>query len=123
MESPNKHPFDLEKRTTEFAKQVILLCRKLPRDAVNNRLISQVVGSSGSIGANYREANDALGIKDFVNRLRISRRETKETLHWLELISASEERRAPTSVEGMASERRRNKGSITQWNLYSNGKS
>ena len=89
MESPNKHPFDLEKRTTEFAKQVILLCRKLPRDAVNNRLISQVVGSSGSIGANYREANDALGIKDFVNRLRISRRETKETLHWLELIATA----------------------------------
>src|SRR3989338_2069975 len=89
MESPNKHPFDLEKRTTEFAKQVIRLCRKLPRDAVNNRLVSQVVGSSGSIGANYREANDALGSKDFVNRLRISRREAKETIHLLELIETA----------------------------------
>ncbi len=94
MESNKKHPFDLEKRTTEFAKEVIRLCRKLPRDAVNNRLISQVVGSSGSMGANYREANDALGAKDFVNRLRISRRETKETIHWLELIeTANPERR------------------------------
>ena len=89
MEPSNKHPFDLEKRTTEFAKQVIILCRKLPKDAVNNRLISQVVGSSGSIGAKYREANDALGTKDFVNRLRISRREAKETIHWLELIETA----------------------------------
>ena len=89
MEAQKKHPFDLEKRTTEFAKQVIVLCRNLPRDAVNNRLISQVVGSSGSIGANYREANDALGAKDFINRLRISRREAKETIHWLELIETA----------------------------------
>lgn len=80
------HPFDLEKRTTEFAKQIILLCRKLPKDAVNNRLVGQVVGSSGSIGANYREANDSLGKKDFAHRLKISRKETKETIHWLELI-------------------------------------
>ncbi|MDO8619762.1 MAG: four helix bundle protein [bacterium] len=89
MESNKQHPFDLERRTTEFAKQVILLCRKLPRDAVNTRLVSQVVGSSGSIGANYREANDALGAKDFVSRLRISRREAKETMHWLELIETA----------------------------------
>lgn len=66
-----------------------MLCRKLPKDAVNNRLISQVVGSSGSVGADYREANDALGAKDFVNRLRISRREAKETIHWLELIKTA----------------------------------
>jgi len=89
MHSESKHPFDLEKRTTDFAKQVILLCRKLQKDAVNNRLVNQVVGSSGSIGANYREANDALGTKDFVNRLRISRREAKETVHWLELIETA----------------------------------
>ena len=88
MES-SKHPFDLERRTTEFAKEVILLCRKLPRDSVNHRLIGQVVGSSGSIGANYREANDALGTKDFISRLRISRGEAKETIHWLELIETA----------------------------------
>lgn len=80
------HPFDLEKRSTEFAKEVIRLCRQLPRTPINDRLIGQVVGSSGSIGANYREANDALGVKDFVHRLKISRREIKETIHWLELI-------------------------------------
>jgi four helix bundle protein len=80
------HPFDLENRTTEFAKRIVRLCRSLPRDPVNDRLCGQVAGSGGSVGANYREANDALGHKDFLHRLRISRKECKETIHWLELI-------------------------------------
>jgi len=78
--------YDLEKRTTEFAKAVIRLCKRLPDSSINSRLISQVVGAAGSIGANYREANDALGKKDFVQRLKISRRESKECMHWLELV-------------------------------------
>ncbi|MFH1503869.1 MAG: four helix bundle protein [Candidatus Omnitrophota bacterium] len=78
--------FDLEKRTTEFAKAVIRMCKKLLRNPMNDRLVGQVVGASGSIGANYREANDALGKKDFIQRMRIARREAKESLHWLELI-------------------------------------
>lgn len=81
--------FDLERRTTLFAKNVILLCKELPRNPINDRLVGQVVGSSGSVGANYREANDALGKKDFVFRLRISRKEAKETIHWLELITVA----------------------------------
>lgn len=82
----NSNNFDLEERTTEFAKSVIRLCKELSKDPINNRLISQAVGSAGSIGANYREANDALGDKDFIHRLKISRKEAKETIHWLELI-------------------------------------
>ena len=78
--------FDLEERTTKFAKLVIRLCRSLPRDAVNLRLVTQIVGSAGSIGANYREANDALGKRDFALRVKTARKEAKETLHWLELI-------------------------------------
>ncbi len=78
--------FDLEKRTTTFAKEVVKLCRALPVDPINNRLTGQAVGSAGSIGANYREANDALSKKDFVLRLKIARKEAKETIHWLELI-------------------------------------
>lgn len=78
--------FDLEKRTTEFAKAVVRLCAKLSRGPINDRLVSQVVGASGSVGANYREANDALGKKDFAQRMKIARREAKEALHWLELI-------------------------------------
>jgi len=78
--------FDLENRTTEFAKSIIRLCKKLPKDCINTRLISQAVASAGSIGANYREANDSLGDKDFLHRLRIARKEAKETIHWLEII-------------------------------------
>src|SRR4030042_6772509 len=78
--------YNLEKRTTEFAKTVIRACKQLPDNPINYRLIGQVVGASGSIGANYREANDALGKKDFIQRLKISRREAKECIHWLELV-------------------------------------
>ena len=85
-QSPNKHKFDLEERTTKFARKVICLCKKLPRNPIKDRLVGQVTGSSGSIGANYREANDALGKKDFIHSLKISRREAKETCHWLILL-------------------------------------
>lgn len=81
-----KHKFDLEERTTEFAKRVIRLCKSLPRNPMNDRLVGQVVGASGSVGANYREANDSLGKKDFIFRMKISRKEAKEACHWLELI-------------------------------------
>lgn len=83
----NEKRYDLERRTTDFAKNIIRLCRELPRNPINDRIIGQLIGSSGSVGANYREANDALGRKDFFNRLRISRKESKETLHWLELLA------------------------------------
>lgn len=79
--------FDLEDRTTEFAKRVIRLCKVLPKNSINSRLSGQGVGSAGSVGANYREANDALGKKDFIYRLKISRKEAKESIHWLELIA------------------------------------
>lgn len=85
----DKHPFDLEERTTRFAIDVILLCKLLPLKPYNIKPIAQVVGSAGSIGANYREANDALGKKDFLHRLRISRKEAKETIHWLRVLEAA----------------------------------
>lgn len=78
--------YDLEDRTTEFAKRIIGMCKVLPKNAINDRLVRQIVGSSGSVGANYREANDALGKKDFIHRLKISRKEAKETVFWLDLI-------------------------------------
>jgi four helix bundle protein len=48
-----------------------------------------LVGSAGSVGANYREANDSLGKKDFILKLRIARREAKESAYWLELVLES----------------------------------
>lgn len=77
---------NLEDRTLEFAKVVIHLCKDLPKNTVNFELLKQLVRSGTSIGANYREANDALSKKDFLHRMRISRKEAKETQYWLELI-------------------------------------
>ena len=57
-------------------------------------MINQVVGSSGPIGSNYREANDSLGTKDFLQKLKISRREAKETIHWLKLLSTANKHKA-----------------------------
>ena len=81
-----KKIFDLEDRTLDFAKRVVRLCKELPINTVNDKLIDQVIRSAGSIGANYREASDSLGKKDELMRLKISRKEAKETIFWLELI-------------------------------------
>ena len=78
--------YDLEDRTLAFSKNIIHLIKKIPRNSSNRILTDQLLRSSTSIGANYREANDALGKKDFVHRLRIARKEAKETIYWLELI-------------------------------------
>ena len=81
--------FDLEDRTLRFAKEIINFCKKLPNNTINFKLIDQIIRSAGSIGANYREANDSLSKKDFIHRLRITRKESKETIFWLELIKES----------------------------------
>lgn len=72
--------YDLEQRTTNFAKRIVRLCAALPKNSVNSRLSGQIVGSAGSIGANYREVNDSLGKKDFILRMKMARREAKETI-------------------------------------------
>lgn len=82
----SKKKFDLEDRTLEFAKRVVRMCKELPVNTVNDKLVDQVIRSAGSVGANYREANDALGSKDFLMRLKIARKEAKETHFWLELV-------------------------------------
>ncbi len=79
-------PYDLEERTLLFAKDVVRLCKKASYDSVNSRIIGQLVGAAGSVGANYREANEKLGKKDFAHRLRISRKECKEATYWLEIF-------------------------------------
>jgi four helix bundle protein len=78
--------YDLDERTFKFAEQVIPFARLLPRDPATAELIRQVVRSSGSVGANYVEASESLGRKDFLMRARICRKEAKETVYWLRLL-------------------------------------
>ena len=78
--------YDLEDRTLNFSKRIARLARFLSKDIINRTFADQVLRSGCSVGANYIEANEALGKKDFVLRLRISRKEAKETIYWLKLI-------------------------------------
>lgn len=81
-------PYDLEERSFEFARDCRLLIQKLPNTLSNMEDGKQLIRSSGSIGANYIEANENLGEKDFKFRLKISRKEAKESFYWLNLLLA-----------------------------------
>ncbi len=78
--------YNLENRTLELAKRVRSFIKKLPRTISNIEDGKQVIRSSGSIGANYIEANESLSKKDFVMRVKICRKEAKETCYWLKLV-------------------------------------
>ena len=78
--------FDLEERTRAFAGNVREFIKKLPESIANKEDIKQVVRSSGSIGANYIEANESLGKKDFLYKIKVCRKEAKETMYWLSLL-------------------------------------
>ena len=83
--------YDLEERTLKFAKRVVKLINRLPKSLTNIEVGKQLVRSAGSVGANYIEANESLGKKDFSMRIKISRKEAKESVYWLNLISCSGE--------------------------------
>jgi len=82
----NSKQYDLEDRTLQYSKKVIELCRELPVGDINRRLKDQLLRSATSIGANYREVNETDTKKDFKNRIRIAKKEAKETVYWLELL-------------------------------------
>ncbi|MFA6295844.1 MAG: four helix bundle protein [Patescibacteria group bacterium] len=86
MEGSGKHNFDLEERTLLFSKRVIKLCNALPKNCINLPLINQLIRAAASVGANYREANDALSKKDKLLRMRITRKEAKESHYFIDLI-------------------------------------
>src|SRR3989344_1113765 len=77
---------DLEERTYIFARDVRAFIRQLPREIITTEDGKQLIRSSGSIGANYIEAQEALSKKDFAMRIKISRKEAKESKYWLRLL-------------------------------------
>jgi len=88
-ESPKR--FDLEERTFAFAKRVREFVKRLSKTIGNVEDSRQLIRSSGSVGANYIEANESFSKKDFVLRIKICRKEAKESRYWLRLIEAMEE--------------------------------
>jgi four helix bundle protein len=79
--------YDLEERTAKFAEKIIDLMKKLSISPINKRPIEQIVGSSGSIAANYCEANEAESKKDFIHKIGICKKETKETRLWIRILA------------------------------------
>ena len=78
--------YDLEVRTLEFARRVSALVERTPKTISNIEYCKQIVRSSGSTGANYIEANESFGKKDFLMRIKICKKEAKETRYWLQLM-------------------------------------
>jgi len=94
MTETNKTKYDLEERTHKFAREVRVFLKKIPRTISNIEDGKQLARSSGSIGSNYIEANEALSKKDFKMRIKICRKEAKESRYWLKLINVGENREA-----------------------------
>ena len=78
--------YDLEERTALFAERVRDFCLKLPKNIANIEYIPQLLRAGSSPGANYIEANESIGDKDFKMKIRTCRRESKESSYWLRLV-------------------------------------
>ena len=81
--------YDLEERAAKFGEDIIKFVKTLPYNDFNKPLVSQIIRSATSIGANYMEANQASSKKDFKNKIRISQKEANETKHWLRMLNAA----------------------------------
>ena len=82
--------YDLEERTALFGESIIDFAKTIPVNLVTTPLISQIVRSGTSVGANYAEADNSTSKRDFRYRVRICQREAKETKHWLRMIARAE---------------------------------
>ncbi len=91
-ENENSKQYDLEDRTFAFARDVREFVKGLKRTTANIEDGKQLIRASGSVGANYIEANEALSKKDFLMRIRICRKESKESRYWLRLVDACDEK-------------------------------
>ncbi len=83
--------YDLEDRTFEFARNCRAFVKGLPKTLASTEDGRQLIRASGSVGANYIEANEALSKKDFVMRIKICRKESKESRYWLQLLDTRDD--------------------------------
>ena len=78
--------YNLEERTAKFGENIIKFCKDIKQDVITIPIISQIIRSGTSIGANYCEANGASSKKDFRNKIYICKKEVQETKHWLRMV-------------------------------------
>ncbi len=82
----NNKKWDLEERTAKFGENIILFCKKVPRNPITIPLITQLVKAGTSVGANYCEADDAESKKDFRHKIGIVKKESRESKHFIRMI-------------------------------------
>ncbi|KKR12048.1 MAG: hypothetical protein UT41_C0004G0015 [Candidatus Wolfebacteria bacterium GW2011_GWC2_39_22] len=82
---PNK--YNLEERTAIYGENIIAFCKSVKQDTITKPIVSQLIRSGTSIGANYCEANNASSKKDFRNKIFICKKEAQETKYWLRMIA------------------------------------
>ena len=100
----NSKRYDLEERTFRFTKQVMHYVNKLPNTITNKEIGKQLIRSAGSVGANYIEANESLGKRDFAMRIKISKKESKEARYWLRTSEDTEQKEAQSLLIKEATE-------------------
>lgn len=96
--------YDLEERTLKFAQRSRVYVKKLPKTIGNIEDGKQFIRSSGSMGANYIEANEAISKKDFILRIKICRKESKESRYWLSLLDTRNNRELEKEREDLIKE-------------------
>lgn len=87
IQNLNNKKYDLEERTAKFGEEIIDFSKALSKSVININLISQLIRSGTSIGANYMEADGAESKRDFRHKIAICKKESKETKHWLRMIA------------------------------------
>ncbi len=102
----NSKRYDLEDRTLEFARRIREFVARLKNTPANMEDGRQLIKSSGSIGANYIEANEALSKKDFLMRIKICRKEAKESRYWLRLVDTAGKSELEKEREALEAEAR-----------------
>lgn len=95
--TPAERTFDLEDRTARFGEAVLAFAKTIQTNPVNSPLISQLVRSATSIGANYCEADEAGSKKELRHRISICTKEAKETKHWLRMIASANDNHKTTA--------------------------
>jgi four helix bundle protein len=95
----NSKRYDLEDRTFEYAKKVRAFVKSLHKTLGNIEDVKQLIKASGSVGANYIEANESLTKKDFLMRIKICRKEAEESRYWLMLIDTNTQQKGKTKEE------------------------
>lgn len=85
----NQYTIELQDRTKKFSISVIAMLRSLNPDIINKNIISQVLRSSTSIGANYNEAVESESRDDFVHKISVSKKEASETRYWLDILATT----------------------------------